>query len=387
MPRQRYDQFTAFNNLPKLNRGSVENFAFGGRIVKGSRPYGFVPAGSKVGDPGILPSGAGYAVAWAPSSKQVLVGHVNSPYLAMYGFDGSLFTKHTNPINVAFPGAVLGIAYNPVTDHCAFAHQGSPYLTVATVNAGGTTMTKLANPATLPPAECWSVSWSPNGKFLAVAHLVSPYVSVYSFDGTTLTKLADPANLPTGSGYSVDWSPDGRFLAVGFSGSPYIHVYRFDGATLTKVANPTVLPNGTVRALAWSPDGRWLHAVNEGATPWNDLYLFEGGIFQTRIAGPVVSAACYGTSWSPCGRYMAIASGPTPVFTVGQFDGYEIVPATQKYPFNAPPALCRATGWSQDGKYLAAVHESSPYLSLYNSDSGTSNPGGLIDLEAPSNVS
>lgn len=32
MPRQRYDQFTAFNNLPKLNRGSVENFA----LVAGS---------------------------------------------------------------------------------------------------------------------------------------------------------------------------------------------------------------------------------------------------------------------------------------------------------------------------------------------------------------
>ena len=44
-------------------------------------------------------------------------------------------------------------------------------------------------------------------KFLAVAHEVSPYVTIYKRSGDTFTKLVNPAALPTGVGYGVAFYP------------------------------------------------------------------------------------------------------------------------------------------------------------------------------------
>jgi WD40 repeat protein len=85
---------------------------------------------------------------------------------------------------------------------------------------------KLADPATLPTGYGYGVAWSPNGEFLAVAHVNSPYITIYQRSGTTFTKLADPATLPTNHGYGVAWSPNGEFLAVAHINSPYITIYQ-----------------------------------------------------------------------------------------------------------------------------------------------------------------
>jgi hypothetical protein len=51
-------------------------------------------------------------------------------------------------------------------------------------------------------------------------------MSIYEFDGTTLTRLADPASLPTSDGNGANWSSDGQFLAIADFSSPYIGIYQ-----------------------------------------------------------------------------------------------------------------------------------------------------------------
>ena len=57
--------------------------------------------------------------------------------------------------------------------------------------------------------------------------------------------------------------------------------------------------DGSIRATGWSPDGRWLTG-----------YIYAGRQFTTTVIGvdgaPLLEANAWG-SWSPDGRYLAVA--------------------------------------------------------------------------------
>ena len=50
---------------------------------------------------------------------------------------------------------------------------------------------------------------------------------------TVHNKLSDPADLPPGIGYSVSFSSDDTYLAVAHSTSPFLTVYKRSGDTFT----------------------------------------------------------------------------------------------------------------------------------------------------------
>src|SRR6478735_1283487 len=161
---------------PQMNRADPEEFSFGGKVVRGSRLYGFMPY-APVANPSVLPTDIYNDVSWSPDGRYLaIVGNV-TPFVIVYSFDGTTFTK-------------------------------------------------LANPATLPTGGANGVAWSPDGKTLAVAHYTSPFMTLYLFNGTSLTKLSNPTTLPVTDGQSVDWAPDGRYLAITFMDWPWFYVYR-----------------------------------------------------------------------------------------------------------------------------------------------------------------
>jgi hypothetical protein len=88
---------------------------------------------------------------------------------------------------------------------------------------------------------------------MAVAHGVSPYLTIYKRSGDTFTKLANPAALPAGNGYGVAFSADGNYMAVAHGVSPYLTIYKRSGDTFTKLANPATLPPNTGRGVAFYP--------------------------------------------------------------------------------------------------------------------------------------
>ncbi|MFH1831681.1 MAG: hypothetical protein ABH827_02650, partial [bacterium] len=85
-------------------------------------------------------------------------------------------------------------------------------------------------------SEANSVSWSPDGKYLAAGgNNGEKDVIVYQWDGINLTQLATK---PFGIATSVSWSPDGAYLAVGGqNGDEDVAVYQLFQNTLTY--NPT----------------------------------------------------------------------------------------------------------------------------------------------------
>jgi Tol biopolymer transport system component len=81
---------------------------------------------------------------------------------------------------------------------------------------------------TPPDGTGYACAFSPDGRFLAVGHNTSPFITVYERSGTTFTKLS-ALTAPENTGWGCAFSPDGRFLAVSHSTSPHITVYETSG--------------------------------------------------------------------------------------------------------------------------------------------------------------
>ena len=142
---------------------------------------------------------------------------------------------------------------------------------------------KLDNPATLPTGVGQDAQFSHNDTYLAVAHAITPFVTIYKRSGNTFTKLANPDDLPTGNALSVGWSHDDTYLAVGYYTSPYITIYKRSGDTFTKLTDPDDLPRGTVQRIAWSKsDSTYLYAgVYNGISAYGRMYKRSSDTFTT----------------------------------------------------------------------------------------------------------
>ena len=102
-------------------------------------------------------------------------------------------------------------------------------------------------------------------------------MTVYRLSGSTFTKLDDPSSLPAGTGNDADFSPDGRFLAIAHTSSPHLELYQIDGDVLTNVGFH-IVPGNDGLSVAFSPDCKHLAIGHQG-----DVFL---SIYETQGESP-----------------------------------------------------------------------------------------------------
>jgi WD40 repeat protein len=132
------------------------------------------------------------------------------------------------------------------------------------------TFTRLSDPASIAVVGNEDVTWTPDGEFLTFAG-DSGIVTTYQRSGTAFT-LIDSKSVS--GAYSAKWSPDGKYLAVGHGGSPYLTVFERDGTTITSLGSPASVPSQLVWSLSWSSDQQFLAAGTNGS-PDFALYLYQ----------------------------------------------------------------------------------------------------------------
>ncbi|MBS1987944.1 WD40 repeat domain-containing protein, partial [Candidatus Dependentiae bacterium] len=262
-------------------------------------------------------------------------------------------------------------------------------------NAGGGTL--LSTLSTLTSADycdssnnLWPVSWSPDGKTLAIGGSATASgiggfantdrVRLYTFNGSTLTALTSVQYTPGGV-ESLAWSPDGKYLAVSgniaTSSTVNVIIYSFNGSTLTLEASATYGNNSNnILIVSWSPDGKYLAVGGDGAqavdgfanTDVFRVYQFTGSSLTAVASQPYgttlsggFGAQIFQASWSPDGKVIAIGGyAPT---AVGGFSATEMV---RLYSFNGssltaltaleygtPGGIIRALSWNPSGTVLA----------------------------------
>ncbi|HKV60063.1 MAG TPA: hypothetical protein VJO32_17360, partial [Ktedonobacteraceae bacterium] len=89
------------------------------------------------------------------------------------------------------------------------------------------------------PPYVWNMTWSPNGRYLALCYPRSP--RIYVWDIQTLRSTTSPTKpvnqtllfpqktISNGAAIAVAWSPDGRYIAAGYGDSTVI-IWKVDGA-------------------------------------------------------------------------------------------------------------------------------------------------------------
>ena len=230
-------------------------------------------------------------------------------------------------------------------------------------------ITRLPNPALFNEGGGFGIAFSPNGRYMTVAHLNSPFMAIYDWISGVPVKLPSPNVLPTGSGSGVAWSPDNRYMTIGHNTTPFMTIYDWISGVPVALPNPDVLPTGAVNGIAWSSDARYMVAAHNTA-PFLSIYDWISGT-PVRIGNPDILPTGNGrdAAWSPDNRYMVIAHATSPFLSI--YDWISGVPVRIDNPDELPSNNCSGVAWSHNGRYLTLAHTTTPFMSTYDWESGS----------------
>ncbi len=154
----------------------------------------------------------GWTPSWSPLGDKIAFLPIaancnNYRCLSWMYTDGS---GQTN-LNIAVdsPGYSYTLAWSPDGTKIAYVYQGAVYV----VGADGTGNTLIyTDPTTGVP---WDPSWSPDGMKIAIGiGFTGPACGIYTMnaDGTSLTRITVPANCSTMCERHPNWSADGKTI-------------------------------------------------------------------------------------------------------------------------------------------------------------------------------
>jgi tricorn protease len=155
-----------------------------------------------------------------------------------------------------------------------------------------------------------SPAWSPDGRFIAFERdtgELHAYFIVPALSG--LERKVVNAN-PAPIGGAISWSPDGKYLAVverGSSHDPRARILFVSVESGDKRDSGIELPAQYVADLAFSPDGRYLAFVSGSGFLSNDIYVppVSGGKPRPLTA---LHAFIKTPAWTSDGRELVFSS-------------------------------------------------------------------------------
>ena len=267
-----------------------------------------------------------------------------SPYLDIYKLSGNTVTPSTSEPSINANAYSIDVNKIGTDYYLAVASSGAPRLKWYKSNDGtvGGSWTAQTDPTTGPTGTANEVKWAKLGGLfggldaVAVAHQVSPYLSVYKYSSGTLTKSSDPATLPTNTGNSVSIAyTDTYAISVLLATSvPAVQLFDYDiySNALTWRFNVSSgdLPGGTPTTVVWIPGTQYFMIGSANGIVYT--YQRTGNATYTRtstnsvisglgtivdvipyVIGGTQYVAVYGTGWPNIKMYAFAAAGVSAV--------------------------------------------------------------------------
>lgn len=245
-----------------------------------------------------------YDVTWNSKSDMVAYGFTNSNvYLCIKDKDFFVFRIL---IKLTGNSYFYSMDFSPDDNYLAI---GGNATTVASFgiyyiekNTGLTSQCFRVDTNPLSPTNC--VKFSPNGQYIFIGLLNSPYSAMYKVGNSLrankeFTLLSNLSPAPTGSVNWASWDSTSTYLAIGMSASPYLRIYKRTGDSLNLLDSAIdVNPNGIVRRLEYSNNGQYLGVVSD-VLPRIITYKISGENY-TRLEDNFSSdlpGIGYGISW------------------------------------------------------------------------------------------
>jgi WD40 repeat protein len=304
--------------------------------------------------------------------KDVVVRGFYHPLLSPTAVTG---TYNAPPGQVAYSC----ISWSPDANYIAAAHGVTPFFSVwKREPTYANDFTKLANPAALPASSCTAAAWSQDGKHLFVGiGATSPYLYAYSRTGDVLTQVASGAGvctpLPATTISGLRLSRDGWYLCVvQASGAPYFNLFKRSSLTsplFNQIVHGIAFQAGNAFDAAWTQDAKYLAAARSagGSPPYLYILKRTGDTFVNLNQPSVMpNGACLGVSFSLDDNYLAVTDNIPRLYVYSRSgDTFTRVAATSTGAGGDPPGTPWAVDWSPDGKCLSVSHGSNPCVSLY----------------------
>jgi WD40 repeat protein len=244
-------------------------------------------------------------------------------------------------------GPVASVSWNPDGRYLATAAGDYPYRDNS-VNIWEAATGRLLRTFTGDNRGMTSVAWSPDGKLLAATN-----GRIRIWDAETGKEVT-----AFGYGSHLTWSPDGKYLAS--DGYPAAHVWDVETGQLVRDF-PGVVP-------AWSPDGRFIAVASPYSEGRLRVYEFETGELLWTVQHPSIRAV----AWSPDGRYLA-STGIDDAIWNSDLRIWDAETGTliRSIPVTYGSALY-AAAWSPDSQYVAVgAGFSSRAITIWDIQTGT----------------
>jgi WD40 repeat protein len=119
---------------------------------------------------------------------------------------------------------------------------------------------------------------------------------------------------------SLDFSPDGALLAV--SGYHEVLLHRADGSGL---AGRLVGESERIESAVFSPDGRWLAVAGGSPGRMGEVQIWDVVARKLQLSQNVGYDTCYGASWSPDGKLVAIGCADNTVRALDAETGRQVL--------------------------------------------------------------
>jgi eukaryotic-like serine/threonine-protein kinase len=200
-------------------------------------------------------------VTWSPDSSRIASGSADATVQIWNPSNGSLiytYRGHSAWVN--------RVSWSPNGQYIASGDQASA-VRVWNANTGNTLVTYRGHTNVV-----FAVAWSPDSTRVASCGYDGTLQVWVASTGSLISKYAANTYL-----YGLSWSPDGRFLAVGRE-SPNAWVVNANTGNVVSAYN---VPSQAVTDVAWSPDGSRIAAGSHNqavyvlnATTGTNLYTY-----------------------------------------------------------------------------------------------------------------
>lgn len=164
---------------------------------------------------------------------------------------------------------------------------------------------------------------------------------VVGADGSGMTRLTPPgfATAVVFSYDSVSWSPDGRKVAVAAANGPFwnttlrsVYIASADGSSFTRIG-----PRGNIWDAVWSPDGRWIafSMASRATSGLFELYLMHpDGSGVQQLTSATDGLFSVHPTWSPQSDQLVFVRGTNDVHVTNVWsidvDGSHLYQATHE---------------------------------------------------------
>jgi len=248
------------------------------------------------------------------------------------------------------PGDCLGPEFSPNGLKFAYRVQDSDTKTINSLhvaNADGSAQKALIDKNESP---IWEVDWAPDNNWLSYTAMVgsndaNPVVGIYLIraDGTGQIQVTNDQtpSIVTDNSNSVSWAPNGQWIA--FYGDNHPYIVKPDGTGLKQLSTDAGLS-----LIAWSPDSKQIAFYSSDLNnPGIVVVPLEGK--QTFVKNAALKVPASGDSlvWTPDGKeFVAYDVSKKELVTVSR-DGATIKTLA------AVSGIPTRLSWSPDGSQLA----------------------------------